>query len=666
MHSRHLVWTLLWLAWTAPLAAQDVAAGPATEPAQPSAETAPEKPLPLPAVLRHVPRDAMGFVVVPNVARTLQRAEKFATGLGLGPILQQHAPQGLLTVLKTQLKLGEGLNAEGGFAAVLLRPQKYGIEPEEFRRRVFPWGGGGIVRVDVDLVQPGGAQPGATQPEEPPKPKPMPLVLLLPGEGVQAVLGAHEPKAKGAYWQLGADTDPTYAAARGGYVLISQNLQALRDVRAVTPVQSVATVLNGRQKALLARGDVAAHGDMRVLGPILQEALLAAEKAMREDHGFGGGMGMMLLMMMPPVVPAMYITTPQTPYYRYMLGEMTGLAATLRLENDGLLADFLSEWKEGSPYVRAYRANAGKPGRGPKLVARLPNRQPVLAIGAAPERGEAGLALEMKRVDGILASPLTEKLSKAGRQRVRKLARRLAEAVDRWQFVVGAGPDGGGLVGTALVLEGTSAKAIRGVLADLPAELDAIYKAQLGEGEGVPADWPRLVWREGLETVGDVKADVLEVQHPELVRMDEEARRRLNIVLGEDKVRILVAAPDAGTVVLTLTGGTPFLAEALKAAWRGGGIDGDPNVRAALRQLPDGASTLGLFSEANVFALLKRIYHEMEGGEWQVPFAFNCPVPAAYGSAAEGPAKHGVLFIPSGILRDLAAPYVMMSQGGGF
>ena len=72
--------------------------------------------------------------------------------------------------------------------------------------------------------------------------------------------------------------------------------------------------------------------------------------------------------------------------------------------------------------------------------------------------------------------------------------------------------------------------------------------------------------------------------------MAEAERAQVKAILGEDKIRIFLAAVDKTTVVSTIGGGKPFLADAIKRAKEGGSILADPGTIQALKYMPKNCS----------------------------------------------------------------------------
>ena len=100
--------------------------------AQPTATaTAPSTAAAMPKledVSQYIPPDSLAYAVVNNVGAMTGNVEKYLDDVGLAALLKPMMPTGLLDLIKLQAMLGDGFNPNGGFAFVMLDPNKFGID----------------------------------------------------------------------------------------------------------------------------------------------------------------------------------------------------------------------------------------------------------------------------------------------------------------------------------------------------------------------------------------------------------------------------------------------------------------------------------------------------------------------------------------------------------
>ena len=84
-------------------------------------------------VLDKLPADTVGFFVVNDINATGLRLDAFLIDLGVGPMIgiMPGGPTSdishVITMLKMQARLGEGFDPNGGFAAAIMDPAKFGM-----------------------------------------------------------------------------------------------------------------------------------------------------------------------------------------------------------------------------------------------------------------------------------------------------------------------------------------------------------------------------------------------------------------------------------------------------------------------------------------------------------------------------------------------------------
>lgn len=537
----------------------------------------PVKPVSLPVgppagnVLMHVPSGCMGFVVVNNIQNFTGKIDAFLKQIS--PPDQPIIPGKVLDLICAQAKLAEGFNPNGGFAAVMLDPQQYGVDL-------------------VSMID--GEQPGdAVQ-------KKMPVILIVPttDKTMTKMLAGHEPVKEGNYVKLGRG--PTYCMVKGNYALLGPNLKAVRNVAA--GIKPVLLQLSSADKALVARNDVAVWVNFKMLAPILDAAIVKIEKKMAEAKG-GGGRAMR------PTMPGKMMFH-NLSSAREIIKQVSSASAGLRIGKTGIMIEgrgaFLADSMMGK-VLAAYKPMAGS------LLNRLPNMPYVLAFGARNEP-KAPRDFNIKQINNLLANEPFAGLSADAKAKCLGIMLGLEDQIQATQVYLGGITTGNGQVGMACVLECKSAEKVKAMLVDGVAVAGEIIQTVKDE------DFRKLSvkYHKSLEVAGGKKVDVISIDHPEINSMEEADRDKMKAILGEDKIRLLIASTDPKTLVITIGGGKGFLTEAIKtAAGRTGRLHMSPEAAKALAMLPRQRMAVGLFNVGNIFTIIKNISAAI--GEEQPP-----------------------------------------------
>lgn len=570
-------------------------------------------------VLRHIPAGALGFIVVNNVKSAAAKVDAYLSAIGLGEMVQGPMPNGLLEMIKVQAKLGEGFDANGGFAAVMLDPQQFGFD---------------ILQAMGAETRPAG---GAAMPSPP-------FVFLIPGSSVQAVFANYEMEPAGKLTKIKLRMGGSYAAKVGGYVAVGLSKEAVLAVTA--PGKKAAGELNAAQAAAIAKADITLHLNMKVAGPILdriirkgEEEIAKTRKMMTELEGGAPSSSTMLAMSMADILP----------FYRNMLSQLQAVTVTGRFTESALLLDELVVFAPDSTIGAALAAFKAPTGG---LLDRLPNLSYVLAVGAAnAPAGEELAEMQTKMLDSLLESPLFEKVPAETRAKIKSLSKSSNEQVNSVQYVVGGAPQGKGLFGLACVVNCKDAETFKGLLAESAATIETVIKALVDDEE---VEGLKITHNKAVEKVGGLSIDAIEITHPKLTEMDEDERAKMIKVLGEGRIRLLVASPDRKTVVVTFGGSGAFMAEALKTAKGGGTIPADPEVVEAMKHMPKNRAMVLLFNGGNLCDLIVRGIKTMKpGSEDDIPFRFTTRKPIAIGAGIEGSTGCVTVYVPNEFVKEV-------------
>ena len=581
-----------------------------------SVETVPAAPAKVSPVevLQRIPAGCAGFVIVNNVEGMGAKVDAFIKSIS--PEGEPMLPMGVVDMLLGQVEFGEGLNRNGPFAAVMLDPQLYGLD---------------LLKM-IGLPTKSATAPAAGSATEPATEQPaVPVVLLVPGKDPAKLLAAHNPVKDGDYFRTDGGT---FWIQLGNFVVGSPNKKALAAV--VKAEKSVVSELSLADKALIVRNDAAAWVNFKVVGP-MAEGVLAGVKGMltaEED-------------------PAMAGVIPMFDMYGALIREVQDVALGVRFVPSGILIETQCSFKPEGIVGKALATV--KLSSGP-LLNRLPTMPYIMAFGA---RGTSAMPKELnaKMLDSFVTSGLLKDLSAESIAKLKQMAGEFDGQVDGVQLYLGGVTSGEGQIGVAYVLECKSAAKVRELLPDYIALVSEIYQAMDDENINQIA----LKYHKGLETIDDRKVDVISIDHPKLASMEVSDQTKLRAVLGEDKIRLLVAQADAKTLVLTLGGGKSFLAAALGAAGGTGKLAADPATAKSLKMLPTRRMAVGLLNVGNVIKVIKSV--SMALGEEPPPINIQAPEPIAGSISVEKSDVQIVCYIPSDTVKNVMAGFMMMMMG---
>ena len=589
-------------------------------------EAPPAKPLP-PAgdVLKHIPAGCMGFVVVNNVEKFTGKIDGFIKQIS--PEGQPMVPGKILDMIRGAARLGEGFNANGGFAVVMLDPQQYG----------------------VDLVKMITGEAKKPEPGEAPKKQPLPPVILMvptADKTLANMLAAYEPVKEGNYIKLvREDKDPIYCMVAGNYAMMGPNLKAVQNV--AVGGKSILTQLSATDKTVIARNDVAGWVNLKMLAPILDAAIVKMQKDAAEDKG-------PVAMPMARIMMDKAMARNFAPL-REIIKQLDDASFGLRIDEAGIIIDGRCSYLPDSVFGKALATC--RPVVGP-LLSRLPNMPYILAFGSRNEP-KTPKDFNIKQINNILANEPFKGLSADAKVKFREVFLGLEDQVEAVQMYIGGITTGTGQVGAVCVLECKSADKVKAMLADGVAVANEVI--QTVKDDDVKKS--SVKYHKALETVGSIKVDVIDISHPELLTMEEDDRNKMKTILGEDKVRLLIASVDAKTLVITIGGSKTFLAEAMKTAKGTGTLHKDPGVAKTLAMLPKNRMGVGLLNIGNIFKVIKNISAAL--GEPPPPIPpIVAEEPFAGSISIEGRDVSVVGYLPTKTVGEIAKFVMGMMMGG--
>lgn len=546
-------------------------------------------------ILEVIPAGTLGFVAVPNVGKSLAAGDQYLKDIGVADLMQM--PGDLLTTLKGAAQLGDGFNAEGGFAAAMLDPQPFGIDL-------------------LKMIKEGKAA-GADDSTK------VPFVLFVPGAGVKEVFGAYKMTADGALTKVDLRSGTAYMGTLGGYVVLSPNPKAVQAV--LDAKKNAAGELSKDDLEAIAASNLAVHANVKALAPLITAAM---KEAM-------AGMGKTDLGPMANVLPMAALMD----MYTKALAMVDSLTYTVQIGKTGLT---LNEYVTMAPDSPMGKALAGFKPTQTAALDRLPDLPYVLAVGGvsgpkvAAEQWEM-IAPLLKNIPGFTDTMISK---------MKKLSQDLEEQITASQMVIGGAPENSGVFGFACVMTCNDSQKVKDAFAQVPDLVTDVIQSVTKDKDitGI-----KIAYVKDAEKVDSLSVDAIEISHPNMAEMDEEDKAGMKKVLGEDKIRIFLAAPDKNTLVLTFGGSTTFLAEALKAAKGGGAIPKAQGVADVMKLMPKQPQAIVLLEAGHLLAVVTKGAEAI--GIPIPPFQVDVKTPLAIGAGMTGQTAHAVIFIPNDLVK---------------
>lgn len=522
-------------------------------------------------VLKQIPADCVGFIVVNNVKQFTGNIDAFIQQIS--PPNQPFMQGSILEKIRQGGRLGEGFNANGGFAVVLLEPKKYGCDIAELMKGA----GGGISMQSA-------------------KSKPLPLVLMIPttDKTMASMLAAYQPVRKpGGHIEIPrAGKKPIYGMVAGSYAILSPNLRAVRAV--AVGGRSVTTALSATDRMLIKRNDLAAWINLKKVRPILDLVIKNMEGKANQPP-----MEAMAPMPLAPMGNVKNMIARQLKMLSETVKQMDDVSMGLRIRKEGISIDgrgtYLPDSEIGK-VLAAYRP-VSRP-----LLNRLPRMKYVVAGGSRKEGLQPSRENRAKIINQLFSTEPFSKLSAEGKNKLRKAMLDWADQVEEVQFCMGGIADtGAGQVGLACVVRCKSSQKTKQILADGVSIANELIQVAVANEELKKL---KIRYLKGLEVVAGKKVDVIDFTHPELATMDRGDRTKMQVILGDDKIRLMIVAVDGKTLVMTLGGWKNFLAEAMKTANGTGVLQNSPGVARALARLPKKHVSVFLLNIRNLFEVV--------------------------------------------------------------
>ncbi len=627
MLSNHRILTVLCIVALASVAGAQTAPETSTPPpasSAPATSSAPVLP-PVESVLSHIPADALGFVAVNKISQTTGNVETFLNNIGVGQMLPfQQMPNGMVDFLRMSLMLGEGFNADGGFAAVMLDPQQFGIDLMKMMR------GEPTFAPDGTRIEPK-----------------LPFILFVPGASAEAVFGNYPIEDAGPFKRITLRMGPMFSIQAGGYVALSPSPKALLAMGKAT--KKASDVLSESQAKTIAESDLAIHLNMKIVGPIYVQFLKQMTEQMDQMSNAMPGMDFGKIM-------SLY-----SDIYCEILAQIDTITMSLRFDPTGLLISENVRWDPESDWGKMVAACQPIEG---ELLGNLPDLPYVLAMGSASAgTTELERVIGLKMLDKMLASEFFADIPQETKTELRLLGDKMSGQVTASQVVIGGVPEGAGVVGLVVVMNCIDAKTVQGLYAGATPIYETLINSMLPDLEEGEKKL-RLSYASAAGKIGETPYDTITISTDDLDNLDEDDREKLRKILGEDELRYRIASADEKTLVLTFGGADPLLAEALQTARTGGTIQQSAAAAGALKHMPKKPIMLMLFNVSNLFELIGKGTQAIDP-DAAFPFSITTPTPIAAGASVAGSEMLVVVHMPIDLIQEVVQKVMMRAMGFG-
>jgi len=600
-------------------------------------------------VLKHLPADAAGFLVINSVQTLSDDFQAFVEALE-APVPM---PGTLAEMIQGGMQLGEGFNPKGGLALVMLNPTAFDVDVFELMGAKAGFGG----PESMPMADEPATMPGNDDPQMPAAAS-LPMVIFLPAQSVESIFGhlALTPEGDAMRLEMDEGGMVMFAKSKGDYVALSPRLDALN--AALSSETPAATTLAAGQLSRLQDADVAMHMNMVVSGPIIKQGI----------EMFSGMINDMTAMAaaadpdapQPPMDMDAFMSGYVT-FYGDLVDQTDSVTLCMDVGEAGLIVDELVNFKADSAWGKmlAVQEPSDKP-----LLNRLPSLPYVLAVGSDVSYNPETAALVHSMSEAFLSDPaLREKFSEEALAKSFEMSEKFYQNISAMQMVFGGMPEGAdGAMAMALVYECKDAAALRTLTAEqVDLQEDMINTM-------VAAETPEDEWVISYETdalsVAGHSVDRMRVGMPESM-MQPEVSEMLTVLFGQEELELLVAAPTNETFVMTFGGGQAMLGEALKTAGGTGPIAAAPLVAQTIEaSVPADAWCVGLFSVKHLGEVVAAAMeaHEPGSAEYFPLKYMETDTPVTFFVRNEGPLMHAGLHVPAVTIRDA---YVSSMQVSG-
>ena len=573
------------------------------------------------AILAQIPAGA-SYVMTGSVDKTIGSTEMFLIDIGVGEILNigvsrpgdGRGPQStLLDMIEKQLKLGKGFDPKGGAAFVVLDPKTVG----------------------VDLVAP------ILDPQS--------LVAIIAPGTVNTLFADAKPTKEGDLTVITPNKKKIYAVQKGLYVVISPSKTAVKAI--VDAKENAASELSKDELAMVNSSDLAVHVNVAPYRPVVKKLLDGLKEKLKTQFDPATAMGFNIYLMMGEALVEQLDTT--------TLG--------VKMGPNGLNIDSICTAKTGSTMAKVFAAESDATG-GAKVLDSLPSLPYVLAMGIDGWLDNAAMLAASKYLTQAMMGPGSPyNLSEKDLAKMEAMQAKMAGMVTGAQVVIGGAPAGKGVVSVAYVIRCKDSAKYREVF---PESIELTGKMMSAAQTQPNAPKISLAYAKDAEKVGDLSVDAVTISVTGIPgAKPDELSGIFKMIFGEETIRMLVATPDAKTLVMTLGGTSETMAETLKVAAGKGPIPAMDGTVQAIRNLPKNSSIVMLFNVANLLDVIRtgmtRAGAKPE--ETKMIPTLKCKIPIAFGAKAKGATLHTGFFAAKAMIKEAVqagmAAYSQARQG---
>lgn len=542
-------------------------------------------------VLKLVPADAWGFVVIRSLETVDQRAAQLNAILGMG------LPSPVTPMALGMLGVGDAIDMKRPLCLVMMDVQKFGVDgPSSAAVLMVP------ARDPKAMLQKFAPPPAA--------------------EGDEGEDAEDKGKASAEGIQrinlMGQDS---YAAIKGKYVIVGQNEDCVTHVLKTKKTLGVGFA-EARSKAL-AKSDIYISFSLR--------AVLTAYKDM-------------VSMMLPMATAAFDPSGKSAEQLIELLLQMQAVDVSLGLQKDGFALSFLTIPKEGSDLEKTMKGTKNVSG---SLLSMLPKERYLVAMGTT---STYNADVSQFGQDNVFATILkTAQMEGVDEEAVKAIdaeCLNLLKSFKSLAFCISALPQGAdGMIGVTLAVETSSAEAFL-------ASARKVYKAvwKLSDDEDVAAVKEQVAHVEDAETVGGQKVDTITIKLgglAEVSEMETDDLKNVQAVLGKELV-FRFGAVDDEHFLFAFGGGKDRFEKASKALSSQGGasLADDEGIGTLSKKLHSPRSMEAYIAADNIMHLAKAVA-KIVGHEDEIPFdlpMLNAPV--VLGAAQVGSVAQADLFVP--------------------
>ncbi|HSW47315.1 MAG TPA: hypothetical protein VLM89_17260 [Phycisphaerae bacterium] len=614
---------LMVLAWPSLLWAQ----APASAPATATAPVLPPDPM---VILKAIPGDATGFLVVRNLKELNGDLMGLAGSLGL-PLGANGLFPAPLDWVKEMAGLAEGIDDNGSLGVALLNCADAKSNDEVTSK----------------------------------------VVLFIPTNNVEALLTALGGQKDQDIYAVNLGGQALVAAPMGRFLAVSQSSETLRAVaKAQGEGEGIAKTMSPNRVEAYQAQDVFGWADLRGFSKDLRD-----------------GVSNTLLGMMAMANMAEMNMQDQTAVKQgedavrkleKFIDESRELSLGLALDRRGVSLSFFFRMDPESSLGKEMKATKAVDGT---LLAGLPDEPTVLVLGTVVGQTEqSGLP---DWVDAVLSSGgvsehLTPEQSAALKEGMLKvfgdiemanlsLANLPAEARLGLFSVVAVArvKDSGQYIEQSHKLFDV----VKGIVATAAGKTAEGQAPQEGQADPVKAAADAIQWKTKAEEVAGVPVDHLVVDLAAIPDAGEEDVQKIKGVVGPEGILIRVAAVDKQHVVLAFGGGAERMAKVIELVKRGDSPLAKGGVQTISKRLPAGPRLMeGYVHVDQVLKLVTTVVTQL-GEPMPVPLVMRNPGPIAFCvNRVEDTAQEFHLVLPTELMlsvKEAIAPLLQMFMGGG-